>query len=110
MDLRDLWRDPDRQVSQVPVTPRLVLWLVEQLPADSAFAASVQGGGEFRAWPLPTLLMARAVNELSIANQQRAGRKRPKPVIDPPSKKKAPARVVRIADIIAARDKAAQTN
>lgn len=96
VDLRDLWRPG------TGVTPRFVLMLVGQLPESSAFAASCRGGSEFRGWSLTNTLLAAQVNQLHAANQQRAGKKRIKPIVQPPQKAK-PKRVVRIADIVAAR-------
>lgn len=93
VDLRDLWRDGSR------VTPRFVLKLVGQLPETSAFAASRRGGHEFRSWTLANTLLAANVNLLHAANQQRAGKKRIKPLVEPPQQAK-PKRVVRIADVL----------
>jgi hypothetical protein len=99
VDLRDLWR------GSATVTPRYVLWLVGQLPDTSAYAASLRGGPEFRPWTLTNTLLAAVVNLLAAANHQRSGRKRGfKPLVETPQKRR-PARVVRIADVIARRDK-----
>ena len=73
--------------------------LVGQLPDTSAFAASARGGPEFRAWSVSNSLLAANVNLLHAANSQRAGKKF-KPLIKPPQKR-APKRVLRVADIMA---------
>jgi len=94
VDLRDLWRPGST------VTPRYVLWLVGQLPANSAFFASQQGGAEFRSWTPETYLLAAAVNLLHAANRQRAGKKSGSPLVKPPTKKAKP-RVLSLAQIAA---------
>jgi hypothetical protein len=97
VDLRDLWRDGN------VVTPRFVLMLVGQLPDTSAFAASQRGGRQFQPWHTANTLLALNANLLAAANHQRSGKKRGfKPPVELPSRPK-PARVVRIADIIARR-------
>lgn len=73
--------------------------LVGQLPDTSAFAASVRGGPEFRAWSVTNSLLAANANLLHAANAQRAGKKSFKPLIKPPQKR-APRRVLRVADIL----------
>lgn len=98
VDLRDLWRPGSR------LTPRWVLMLVGQLPDTSAFAASVKGGPEFRAWSVTNSLLAANANLLHAANTQRAGKKSFKPLIAPP-KKQAAKRVLRVADIKARQQK-----
>lgn len=77
-----------------------MLWLVGQLPDDSAFAASLAGGAKYRPWTLERRLQAATVNLLYAANSQRAG-KRSKPLITPPKPRKArqQSRVVRVADV-----------
>jgi hypothetical protein len=97
VDLRDLWRDNPR------VTPRHVLMLVGQLSDDSALAASVRGGTEFRSWTLSNYLMAATVNILNAANMQRAGKKA-KPIVKPPQKQTR-RKVVRVAEILARQNK-----
>lgn len=92
MDLRGLWW------SDSTVTPRLVLWLVGQLPPDSAFGASVRGGTEFRPWTPELHLLAATVNLLAAANRQRAGKRGSKPVIKPPTAQSKP-RVLSVAEI-----------
>ena len=82
------------------MTPRWVLMLVGQLPDTSAFAASARGGPEFRAWSVATSLQAATVNLLHAANIQRAGKKSFKPLVSPPQRK-APKRVVRVAELLA---------
>ena len=85
------------------MTPRFVLMLAGQLPDSSAFAASLRGGREFRPWNNTNTLLALNANLLAAANHQRSGKKRGfKPPVELPSRAR-PARVVRIADIIAAR-------
>lgn len=93
LDLRDLWRDGST------LTPRLVLWLAGQLPPDSAFAASMQGGTEFRWWTPSNQLLVGTVNQLYAANQQRAGKRTIKPLIDSPKRRQKP-RVVRVAELV----------
>ena len=84
------------------MTPRYVLLLVGQLSDTSAFAASVRGGPEFRSWSLANSLLAACANLLHAANQQRAGKKSIKPLVQPP-KKAVKRTVVRLADVIARR-------
>jgi hypothetical protein len=100
VDLRDLWRP------NTGVTPRYVLWLVGQLPPESAFRASQQGGPAFRAWT-PTLhVLVGVANLLNAANRQRAGKKTREPLIRPPSPTSKPKpRRISVAEI-AARQKA----
>jgi hypothetical protein len=87
-----------------------VLWLVGQLPPDSAFGASVRGGAEFRPWTPQLHLLAGIANILAAANRQRAGKRGGKPVVTPPAAKKhTPTRVLTVAQI-AARQKAANNN
>jgi len=81
-----------------------VLWLVGQLPANSAFYASQQGGIEFRSWTPETYLLAAAVNLLNAANRQRAGKKSSQPLVKPP-RQKPKARVIPL-DQIARRQQA----
>jgi hypothetical protein len=102
VDLRDLWRPNSR------VTPRYVLWLVGQLPQESAFAASARGGAEFRSWTPPLYLLAAVVNLLNAANRQRAGKRTREPLVKPPTAKSKP-RVVTVAQL-AARQRAAANN
>ncbi len=92
VDLRDLWR-PDTRVS-----PRYVLWLVGQLPPESAFRASQQGGPEFRSWTPTGYLLAGVVNLLNAANRQRAGKRTREPLVKPPSSRPA-VRTVSVAEI-----------
>jgi hypothetical protein len=94
VDLRDLWR-PGTQV-----TPRYVLWLAGQLPPESAFRASQQGGHEFRSWTPTSYLLAGVVNLLNAANRQRAGKKTREPLVKPPTMKPK-ARTVTVAEIAA---------
>lgn len=81
MDLRDLWR-PD-----TTVTPRFVLWIAGQLPADSALAASRQGGAEFRPWTPTVYLLAAITNLTNAANRQRAGKRTRDQLVKPPTKR-----------------------
>ena len=92
VDLRDLWR------AGSGISPRWVLWLVEQLPDDSAFHASQAGGLEWRRWQFGNVLLAGAVNQLAAANAQRAGKK-PRPVVSLPQRQKPRGRVVTVAEI-----------
>jgi hypothetical protein len=98
VDLRDVLRGHPR------VTPRYVLTLVGQLPDTSAFAGSLRGGPEFRSWTMANSLLVATANMLYAANQQRAGKKSIKPLIKPPKKAKK-RRVVRIADVLARRQR-----
>jgi hypothetical protein len=75
-----------------------VLWLVGQLPPDSAFGASVRGGAEYRAWSPQMHLLAGIANLLNAANRQRAGKKTREALIKPPTAKKQP-RVLSVAEI-----------
>lgn len=87
-----------------------MLWLVGQLPPDSAFGASVRGGNEFRPWTPELHLLAGIANLLASANRQRAGKRGGKPVVQPPTAKKRTAtRVLTVAQI-SARQKAATNN
>ena len=97
VDLRDLWR-PDAGVS-----PRLVLWLVGQLPPESAFHASLRGGPEQRPWTTTGHLLAGVVNLLYAANKQRAGKRVGSLPVRPPKgvKPKPRGRVVSVAEIAA---------
>ncbi|HEX6969047.1 MAG TPA: hypothetical protein VF174_09595 [Micromonosporaceae bacterium] len=92
VDLRDLWRPGST------VTPRYVLWLVGQLPPDSALGAAHQGGPEFRSWTPQNYLLAAAVNLLAAANRQRAGKRSSKPLVTPPRRKQK-ARVIPLDQI-----------
>lgn len=63
-----------------------MLWLLEWLPEGSAYYASQRGGPEHRAWPLPVLLAAGALNALNGANWQRGGGRGQQPTpIKPPT-------------------------
>lgn len=110
MDLRDLWRDG------TDLTPRLVFWLVEHSPADSATYAAMKGGAEYRPWTIETYLLAQVVNLLAGANHQRAGKRMRKPPVQPPKPKVKPeqrkkrGRVVRVSDMNARRSLAMQIN
>lgn len=94
MDLYDVFRGR--------VSPRRILWLVGQLPPDSAFSASVRGGPEFRPWTPELHLIGAVVNLLAAANRQRAGKRGGKPVVKPPQvNRPKPARVLSVAQIAA---------
>lgn len=83
------------------LTPRRVLWLVGQLPPDSAFSASLRGGAEFRPWTPEMHLLAAVVNLLAAANRQRAGKRGSKPVVQPPKQERRKAtRVLTVAEIV----------
>jgi hypothetical protein len=77
------WPDSDLE-------PREVLWLIEHMPPDSAWAASAQGGPQFRGWRIDTYLLAAVVDVLQAANYQRGGGKgaRPDPVKRPGKKQR----------------------
>jgi hypothetical protein len=92
VDLRDLWRPG------TGVTPRYVLSLVEQLPTDSAFAASLRGGLEMRGWDPKMFVLAAIVNLLNAANRQRAGKRTREPLLKPPSRRSTPT-VVTVAEL-----------
>lgn len=95
MDLRALWWP------ESGVTPRYVLSLVGQLPQESAFAASVRGGAEFRPWTAELHLLAAIANLLNAANRQRGGKRSAKPIVTPPSsKRRGPARVLPVEEIV----------
>lgn len=83
--------------------------LAEQLPESSAFVASMRGGREFEPWTLQNVLLAATANLLHAANHQRAGRKPSRPLVQPPQPNRRPARVVRIADVVARRSREAAT-
>lgn len=70
-----------------------MLWLVEQLPSDSAFAASVRGGPEMRAWDPMMHVLAAITNLLYVANRQRAGKRTRDMLVKPPTKKTTPTRL-----------------
>lgn len=70
------------------LTPRVVLWLVEHLPEDSATMAAVRGGPEFRAWTQSMYVAAAQTNLLYAANRQRAGKATRTGIIKPPVGKK----------------------
>lgn len=90
------------------LTPRRVLWLVGQLPPDSAFSASVRGGPEFRPWTPELHLLSAVVNLLNAANRQRAGKRGGKPIVKPPTAQRQKAtRVLTVAEIAARQQKAA---
>ena len=81
--------------------------LAEQLPPESAFRASLQGGPDFRAWTPTSYLLAGVVNLLNAANRQRAGKKTREALVKPPTQKPK-ARRVTVAEI-AARQRALDT-
>lgn len=92
VDLYDLWRP------ESGLTPRKVLWLVGQLPPDSAFGASVRGGHEFRPWTPELHVLAGIANLLNAANRQRAGKRTREPLIKPPTAQRRP-KVLSVAEI-----------
>lgn len=69
------------------LAPRRVVDLVEQLPDDSALAASAQGGVQHRAWDVHTHLLAAAVDAAHLTawitaqanSRQRVPKPRPLP-------------------------------
>lgn len=93
MDLRDLWRPGST------VTPRFVVLLVGQLSPDSAFSASLRGGGDMRAWTPLMHMQAAVVNLLFAANRQRAGKKTKEPLVKPPSQRRPAVRRLTVAEI-----------
>lgn len=96
VDLRDLWRDG------TTVTPRYVLWLVEQLPESSATVASMRGGPQHRSWTTEAHLQAATVNLLFAANRQRANKPTRKFPVEPPKTgKRKPRRTVTVAQVLA---------
>lgn len=96
MDIRGLWWPGSG------VTPRHVLSLVGQLPAESAFGASVRGGAEFRPWSPQLYVLAAIANLLNAANRQRAGKRGNKPIVKPPESRvrPKPTRVLTVAEIV----------
>lgn len=64
-----------------------MLWLVEHLPEDSAFVASVRGGPVHRPWTSETRLLASLVNLTYAANRQRVQQRTRKFPIEPPKPK-----------------------
>lgn len=77
------------------LTARVVLWLVEHLPEDSATMGAVRGGPQFRAWTQAMYVAAAQANMLYAANRQRAGKATRSGIIKPPVAKKAePKRVL----------------
>lgn len=82
------------------MTPRYVLWIAEQLPPESAFRASQQGGPEMRMWTPSVYLFAAIVNLLNAANRQRAGKRGNALLVKPPTKRMQ-ARRVSVATIAA---------
>lgn len=102
MDLRGLWWPLSG------ITPRFVLWLVGQLPPESAFGASVRGGPEFRAWTPSLYLQAAIANLLNAANRQRAGKRSSQPLIKPPTTQRKQTRVLTVAEIARRQQEAAK--
>lgn len=102
MDLRGLWWPLSG------ITPRFVLWLVGQLPPESAFGASVRGGTEFRAWTPQLYLMAAIANLLNAANRQRAGKRSSSPLIKPPTSQRRQVRTLSVAEISRRQQEAAR--
>lgn len=96
-DLRTLGIDV-RDLFHGGLSPRYVLHLLRWLPDDSATAAGMQGGPQFRGWGTETHLLASVLDSLQAANWQRSGGRgsRPKGVRRP---RKVERRVVRLADI-----------
>lgn len=83
-----------------------MLWLIEQLPQEAAFGASVRGGAEYRPWTPQLHLLAATVNLLHAANRQRGGKKTREPVVKPPSAKRT-SRVLTVAEIARRQQQAA---
>jgi hypothetical protein len=96
VDIRGLWWE------RSTVTPRYVLSLVGQLSQESAYAASVRGGAEFRPWSTQLYVLAAIANLLNAANRQRAGKRGGKQLIKPPESKTRPqpTRVLTVAEIV----------
>lgn len=86
--------------------PRYWLALIGELPADSAFAASFQGGHEYRGWDMKTYLLASifdAVQVNTVSNARVAGAKKvkdPPPWPRPGKKHKDPSGGTTMASII----------
>jgi hypothetical protein len=88
VDLLDVF-DPDSGV-----TPRLLLAYIDALPPDSATAASMRGGPQFRGWNTNAYISAAIVDAISAntyafitANSKRRPEK-PKPFYRPQEKVK----------------------
>lgn len=99
VDFRELFHDGGG------LTPRYVLGLLEQMGQDTATAAALAGGRQYRGWTTDTYMLALVVDCLTGANYQRSGGKgrKPKPVPRPDKAKSR--RVVRVTDILKARRK-----
>lgn len=98
VDLLDVFRE------QRELTPRVVLWLVGQLPDGTAFVAKQRGGPEFRPWTSTVHLLAALVNLTYSANRQRGGKATRKGIVEPP-KVNATARKMTVTDLIAMQKK-----
>lgn len=74
--------------------------LVEHLPEDSAFVASLRGGRQMRAWTTEAYLLAATANQLNVANHQRAGKRTRRPLVEPPKTTKVRKRTVTVAQLL----------
>lgn len=88
------------------LTPRVVLWFVEHLPEDSATAAAIRGGPQFRSWTTQTYLQMLIANTLYAANRQRANKPTRTPLVKPPKRAASRARVVDLKAVKARQDAA----
>lgn len=84
------------------LSPRYALMLLEQAGHGSATDAALHGSAH-RGWDVHTYLQASIVDLLAGGNYQRGGGKgrKPRPI---PRPKRTARRVVRVADIIKARE------
>ena len=86
-----------------PVAPCLLLALVEELPDESAFAATVRGGPQHRGWTVSAHLLASvidAVGEAAWITAQTNSKKRirrPKRFPRPAAQQQRPATVAALA-------------
>jgi hypothetical protein len=77
-----------------PLTPREVIAAIRNFPPDSATAASMRGGPEFRGWDNTVYMLANVVDAIRentyvfVAANSKRKPKPPKPVDRPTAKKK----------------------
>lgn len=88
-DLRAHYGLPRSCLTDGSLTPRELLGLIEWLPDDSAFAASVLGGPEWRGWN-PDRAMLRGIHLFTHAA---VSKKPPKPIPLPESSRGETRRV-----------------
>ena len=71
------------------LTPRYVLTLIEHLPQDSAFVASIRGGRQHRGWGVGEYLLAHLIDAVNAntfvltSAHSKVKPKRPEPVQRP---------------------------